>query len=343
MDGVDAALIVTDGQRVLDVGPNLTRPYDTDARSQLRSVIDGGGDPAAVGEVITRLHADVVRTLLRQANLAPSDVDVIGFHGHTVLHRPERRLTRQIGDGALLAQLTGIDVVADFRSADVALGGQGAPLAPLYHVALAHDLEKPLAVANIGGVGNVTWIGRNGDALAFDTGPGNALIDDWMRQHGRGESDVDGRAAAGGTVREDLVAAEMAHSYFKLPPPKSLDRNDFDLSFVQGLSVEDGAATLTAFTVSSLVAAVGWFPEPVHRWLVCGGGRHNPTLMARLADALEVPVAPVEAVSWRGDALEAEAFAFLAVRSLDGLPLSLPGTTGVPQPTTGGQLFRAAA
>jgi anhydro-N-acetylmuramic acid kinase len=274
--------------------------------------------------------------------MSAAQVTVAGFHGQTILHEPEAGRTRQLGDGALLAAETGLDVICDFRGRDMAEGGQGAPFAPLYHAALAADLEKPLAVLNLGGVGNLTWIGPEDDAiLAFDTGPGNALIDDWAERHLGRPIDEDGALARAGTVDEAALSRLLADPYFELVPPKSLDRDAFDSAPLGGLAPADGAATLTAFTAAAVAAARAHLPASPKRWLVTGGGRHNPALMAALAGRLAVPVEPVEAVGWQGDALEAQAFAYLALRSLDGLPLSLPGTTGVAKPTTGGVLHRA--
>jgi anhydro-N-acetylmuramic acid kinase len=281
-----------------------------------------------------------VRALIAQHSIA--GVDLVGFHGHTILHRPDEGRTWQLGDGALLAGLTGIDVVCDFRSADVAAGGQGAPFAPLYHAALASGLEKPVAVLNIGGVANVTWIGPGAsDILAFDTGPGNALIDDWALAHSGRPVDLDGALAAVGRADRAFVERFLAHAFFERAPPKSLDRDDFAGFVPTGFSPADGAATLTAMTAAAAARAAEHFPLPVRRWLVCGGGRHNPVLMAALASLVGKPVDPVEVVGWDGDALEAQAFAYLAVRSTLGLPLSLPGTTGVVRPMTGGRLFFA--
>jgi anhydro-N-acetylmuramic acid kinase len=265
------------------------------------------------------------------------------------LHDPEHHLTRQIGQGALLARATGIDVVDDFRSSDVAAGGQGAPLAPLAHLALAVDLERPLAVLNLGGVGNATWIGLGDDGSAesslmgFDTGPGNAMIDDWVLARTGQAMDKDGTLAASGKVHEALVTELLEHPYFRMMPPKSIDRNLFDASPLEHLSVEDGAATLCALTVRTVAMGANYFTAPVKNWLVSGGGRKNPVLMAMLADALAVEVKPVEAVGWDGDMLEAQAFAYLAVRSLRQLPITFPGTTGVPEALTGGALHRAQA
>jgi anhydro-N-acetylmuramic acid kinase len=341
MDGIDIAFVETDGERHADCGAALTVPYATELRERLRGVLGGKGAVAEVERLLTLAHAEAVEAFLAEAGLARRSIDLIGFHGHTILHEPEQGRTWQIGDGALLAEATGIDVVHDFRSQDMASGGQGAPLAPLYHAALGSSLERPLAVLNVGGVANVTWIGANGALLAFDTGPGNAPLDDWCRRTTGQPRDEGGRLAAAGHVREDRLAQLLDHPYFRLPPPKSLDRDAFDLSPVASLAPADGAATLTAFTAAAVARARDHFPEPVRRWLVCGGGRHNPSVMSALRRALGAEVAPVEAVGWDGDALEAQAFAYLAVRSLRGQPLSVPTTTGVRRPTTGGRLHPA--
>jgi len=343
-DGVDAALVLTDGRSKVERGPALTRAYPDTFRRRLRSVLGGRGPVEEVAEELTRLHAEAVGDLLRQARLGAGDVAVLGFHGQTVLHEPERGRTWQIGDGALLARLTGIDTVSDFRSADVAAGGQGAPFVPLYHQALAAGLEgRPLAVLNIGGVANVTWIGADArDLMAFDTGPGNALLDDWALRHTGRPVDEDGRLARAGRVNAQALDALLDNPYFDRPAPKSLDRDAFDVAMLAGLSAADGAATLAAFTAGAVVRGCAILPEAPQRWLVTGGGRRNPALMAALAAALDCRVEPVEAAGWDGDALEAEAFGYLAVRSMEGLPLSLPSTTGVAHPTCGGRLDRAA-
>jgi anhydro-N-acetylmuramic acid kinase len=265
-------------------------------------------------------------------------IEIVGFHGHTILHRPAERRTWQIGDGALLARRLGLDVVADFRSADVAAGGEGAPLAPLFHAALAAQLPKPAAVLNIGGVANVTWIGDGDAILAFDTGPGNAPIDDWVLRHTGVPADIDGALARAGRVSAPHLERFLERPFFDRPPPKSLDRDEFrDLVPIE-LSLEDGAATLTEITAAAAEASARHFPHP-REWLVTGGGRHNPALMDALRRRLGTSVRPVEEIGWNGDALEAQAFAYLAVRSLAGLPLSLPATTGVSRPTCGGRLF----
>ncbi len=341
LDGIDAAIISTDGERVFSFGPVATAPYDPAFRADLRALLGTRGNEAVAAE-LTRRHAQAVRGLLADNGLTSAQVDLIGFHGQTVLHEPEKGLTRQIGDGAGLARETGIAVVSDFRSNDMANGGEGAPLAPLFHAALARDLEKPLAVLNLGGVGNVTWIGEGEtDLLAFDTGPGNALLDDWTVKTIARPMDEGGRLGRAGRADEDILAGFLDHSYFAKTPPKSLDRDTFSLRPLEdktGISAQDGAATLTAFTARAVAASVNFFPSAPKRWLVGGGGRRNGYLMETLKGVLGAPVDPVETVGWNGDALEAQAFAFLAVRSFYGLPLSLPTTTGVFRPVTGGVL-----
>src|SRR5215472_5922074 len=296
LDGIDVAMIETDGRHRVTPGPSLTVPYPTRFRERLRSVLGGIGPVAAVEADLTELHADAVEHFLRR--FRGTTVDVVGFHGHTILHRPAERRTWQIGDGALLARRLGLDVVADFRSADVAAGGEGAPLAPLFHAALAADLAKPLAVLNIGGVANVTWIGEDARVLAFDTGPGNALIDDWVRRHTGAAADFDGALARAGRVSAADVAGFLASTFFDRPPPKSLDRDEFRDALPAGLSPEDGAATLTEMTASAVAAAIRHFPALPREWLVTGGGRHNPALREALRRLPDVPVRPAEAVGW---------------------------------------------
>jgi anhydro-N-acetylmuramic acid kinase len=335
LDGVDAAWIDTDGQTVQAFGPAVTRPYSDALRADLRTILATAQtlDPAdpmllRVEASLTAAHAEAVAALGRGAEL-------IGFHGQTILHDPARRRTWQIGDAPALARATGLPVVFDFRSADVAAGGQGAPFAPAFHQALAAALPKPVAVLNIGGVANVTFVGAS--LAACDTGPGCALLDDFVHARTGQAMDTGGALAASGTPDEAILSQLMADPYFPRPTPKSLDRLHFAhaLALVEPLSTEDGAATLAAFTARAVAAC------PLIQWtrqvLVTGGGRHNASIMAALARALPMPVAPVESVGWNGDALEAQCFAYLAVRVVRGLPLSFPGTTGVPAPQTGGK------
>jgi len=351
LDGIDAALLETDGESVARPGPALTLPYRTETRAMLygalaaaRAMARGAVVPphiTAAERVLTDAHADAVALLLARAALKPSDVDYLGFAGQTLLHRPAERWTWQIGDGAALAQATGIAVVDDFRSADVAAGGQGAPFVPLYHRVLAQSRERPLVVVNIGGVANVTYVGADDTVIAFDTGPGNAALDDWAFAHTGERADIDGMLARTGRVDETRLALMLGHPMFAVPPPKSLDRFDFPMTAADGLSGPDGAATLTAFTAASIARAREHFPHTPKGWIISGGGRHNPVLMEELRRRLPGDVKSAEDAGWRGDFIEAEAFAYLAVRSVKGLPLSLPSTTGVPHPMPGGRLHRA--
>ncbi len=342
LDGVDAAIIETDGEHTLHTGTSLTFPYAPEFRAVLRGILEGKGDAQAIERQLTSIHVEAVNTVLRQANLQAKDINVIGFHGQTIVHRPSEGITWQIGDGSLLAEKTGIDVVCDFRRRDMAAGGQGAPLVPIYHVVATHGHEKPIAIINLGGVANITWIGPNApaDMLAFDTGPGNALLDDWMITHTGQAYDADGLLSAQGKIHQPTLKAFLADSYFTQIPPKSLDRNHFKRYVDNSLTPEDGAATLVAFTVESIAMAAQHFPSPAKYIYVAGGGRHNSHLMEHLSLRLQAPVASIDVLNIDGDALEAQAFGYLAVRSVQGKPLSFPGTTGVKYPVTGGALYR---
>ncbi len=355
LDGVDAAWVETDGERIGRTGPSLTLPYAPALRRDLRRLLDiapgiGPDDPFLADCVrrLTERHAEAVAELRAQVQRQLGEtVELLGFHGQTILHRPQEQRTWQVGDAALLARLTGCDVAYDFRSADVAAGGQGAPLVPVVHAALAEALPKPLAVLNLGGVGNVTFIGRDGALLAFDTGPANGPLDDWARRSLGMDYDQDGRLALAGQADGAVLGRLMAHPYLAAPPPKSLDRLDFDRALREAgageLSPQDGAATLVAFCAVCVAAAARHFPQPPLQWLVAGGGRRNPAVMRALAGVLEQPVRPVEVAGWNGDALEAQAFGVLATRVARGLPLTFPGTTGAPRALTGGRILGPAA
>lgn len=343
LDGIDAALIRTDGQDFVEPLSFLSTPYEDHERAALRACLglktDSDGRVAAAEALMTTAHADAVRTLLILSHVDARDIDLIGFHGQTIFHDPDNGFTWQIGDGAKLAQETGIAVVNDFRTNDVKAGGQGAPLIPVYHAALASGLNKPVAILNLGGVGNVTFIDEQNNLLAFDTGPGNALINDWVRSFTGEELDRDGAYALKGKVDSACLSRLLQNPFFPMTPPKSLDRDAWNTSFLKGLSLEDGAATLTAFTVQSVVQAVSHLPKAPQEWYVTGGGRLNPAIMQGLRDALKVPVRDVDELQWDGDALEAQGFAYLAVRSQLGLPLSFPNTTKVPQAVSGGRYW----
>ena len=338
LDGIDAALIETDGETVRAFGEAATFPYPAAFRARLAATLGRSSGYRAVEAELTRRHADAVRQLLAGRPADSPAPALVGFHGHTVDHRPGEGTTVQIGDGGALARALELPVVDDFRGADMAAGGQGAPLAPLYHAALLGDVEAPVAVLNIGGMANLTWVGGGAPPVAFDTGPGNALLDQWVERHTGRLYDEGGALAAAGRVAEGIVARYLADPWFDRAPPKSVDRLDFGLDGVAGLSAADGAATLADVTAAAVARAVVHLPAPPGRWLVTGGGRRNPVIMARLSARLGVPCDPVEALGWEGDALEAQAFAFLAMRSRRALPLSLPTTTGVAAPATGGRL-----
>jgi len=339
LDGIDAAIIKTDGENIFDFGKSISIEYSTELKDQIREVIKQNSNIDEVTKIITQKHADAVNKLLEEANLQSSDIDVIGFHGQTIKHDPDNGITQQIGDGKLLAELTDINVVNDLRSNDVKHGGQGAPLVPLYHYALLKKAKVPLPVAilNIGGVANVTYISEE-TIMAFDTGPGNALIDDWVLKNSSENYDANGKYAFAGEINEEVLAELINHQYFEKIPPKSLDRDEFTNDLIDNLSLEDGAATLTAFTISTIIMSDHHFPSDVKSWYVSGGGRHNDFIMDGLSRTIMADVHKIEELDFNGDMLEAEAFAFLAVRSLYNLPLTLPSTTGVKEPITGGIL-----
>jgi anhydro-N-acetylmuramic acid kinase len=354
-DGVDVALIDSNGERIAQLGGTACRPYSKAERTLLRRATAAAANlteptarPGVVGQaerLVNDAHVEAVESFLLANGLQRGEVAVIGFHGQTLLHRPERRLTLQIGDGRALAARLGIPVVYDFRAADVAAGGQGAPLAPVFHRALVQRLQhaSPIAVLNLGGVANVTYI--DGEQLiACDTGPGNALLDDFLRLRTGEPLDTDGRVAATGTIDERMIERLLAHPFFALAPPKSLDRNAFRGwvgDTLDGISVENGAATLTALTAAAVARIVSHLPRPPVNWIVAGGGARNPTLLRMLTERLApARVESAHAVGWSIDSLEAQAFAYLAVRSLRGLPITFPTTTGTPRPLTGGVLAK---
>jgi len=350
MDAVDVALVETDGERSVTLGASRSFPYRDEDRALLRVALadacaldDRDARPGALEAaeaMITERHAEAVESFLDSAGLQRETVDVIGFHGQTVLHRPERRLTVQIGDGAALASRLGIEVAYDFRAVDVAGGGQGAPLVPAFHRALveAAGFTLPVAVINIGGVANLSFIAPGEEPIACDCGPGNALLDDLMLQRTGVAIDRDGVVAASGTVDEAALRDLLANEFFKLPPPKSLDRNDFSSAPVDRLKSEDAAATLTAFTAAGIAATFVYLPSSPSLAIICGGGARNPVLMRELSQRLPCRIASADDFGWSADAMEAQAFAYLAVRRLKNLPITFPMTTGIDRPMPGGIL-----
>ena len=343
MDGIDAAYLETDGEDDVRTGKSLSIPFAEPFRKRLIEFVArvperGTPEAGAIEREMTDLHAAAVRQLAAEAGVPLGDLDLVGFHGQTVWHRPDQRDTWQMGDGARLATTLGVPVAFDFRSDDVRAGGQGAPLLPIYHAALAGD--RPTAVLNIGGVANLTWVDRGaGGLVGFDTGPGNGLIDDWVKARLGLPMDRDGAVAARGRVDEGIVAHLMTHPYFAAPAPKSLDRFAFSTAPLAHLSTEDGAATLAAFTAEAVARGLK-LCAAAQRLLVTGGGRRNPVLMAELKRRTGLDVAAVESVGWHGDVLEAEGFAYMAVRCLKKLPITFPGTTGVSRPLTGGRIAK---
>ena len=344
LDGVDAAFVETDGKRIFAFGPSAYRPYSEAERATIRAAFGRWPGEAGVDEA-----AEVVETAHAALLTGFDGADLVGFHGQTLAHDPGGRGTHQAGDGAVLAAALGLPIVWDFRSADVRLGGQGAPLAPFFHHACARwiSADQPLVFLNLGGVGNLTWVDPDitapeapGACLAFDTGPANAPINDLMLARRGLAQDHGGALAAKGQVDQAILDRFLSHRFFLKMPPKSLDRNDFHglLADVQPLDDADATATLTAACAASVARGAEHFPSAPAQILVTGGGRHNQTLMHMLAESLPCPVLPVESVGLDGDMLEAQAFAYLAVRVLRGLPTSCPSTTGVAAAVGGGNI-----
>jgi anhydro-N-acetylmuramic acid kinase len=353
LDGVDVALIETDGKRVKALGPSGYRAYSDSERDLLRQALAEAvgltqrdarpGVLAAAERAVTLAHVEAVASFMAQHRIASGEVDIVGFHGQTVLHRPADRMTVQIGDATALARAIHLPVMHDFRAADVAAGGQGAPFVPVYHRALAHSLDRegPIVVVNIGGVSNITYIDGTEVLMACDTGPGNALLDDFMFRAMGQPFDCEGRLAAQGQVDEAWVVQALQQPFFAQRPPKSLDRNQFASLQLRDLPPADGAATLTALTIAAIAGIVALLPKVPQSWIVTGGGARNLTMLRMLREKLEpATVESADALGWSADAMEAQAFGFLAARGLKGLPLSYPSTTGVPIPMTGGIIAR---
>jgi anhydro-N-acetylmuramic acid kinase len=356
LDAVDMAVLDTDGQTIRAFGPCGERKLSEPTRELVLAATKDAlawtretPEPASfapAAKAVAEEHFEAAQDFLAATGMAWMDIELIGFHGQTVLHeRPKAGQigrTVQLGDGKLLAELTGVPVAYDFRSADVAAGGEGAPLAPIYHQAraAASGIEPPSAVLNLGGVANVTLFGKTHDPIAFDTGPANGMLDLLVQARGLGRFDAGGRLAAAGRIDQAALDRLLDHPYFAAPPPKSLDRYDFSLQPVEDLSTEDACATLVAFTAEAVRLGLTHARETPNVLVATGGGRHNPVLMDALAGRLHCRLVLAEQVGWRGDAIEAEAFAYLAARTWRGLPISFPGTTGAPEPLKGGRIAR---
>lgn len=345
LDAIDIAYLETDGEEIQHILPGTPLPIPPTLQESLRACMQGDGRFLETEEVFTRLNASAVHQFLAEHHLSTEDIDLIGFHGQTILYHPKQHQLLQMGNGSLLAALTGIDTVTDFRRLAMAMGGHGAPLVPVFHEAITRHLPRPLALVNIGGVANITWIGKQGELIACDTGPGNALINDQCLKHFGKTFDEDGAIAAQGTPDTALVNKWLQDPYFQQPSPKSLDRNYFS----QRAEALEGAptdilATLTYFTAAAIVAICNHLPAIPAAWFLCGGGTHNRTLIRYLQQLL--PSSTWESAATIGldvDGLEAQAFAFLAARSIYNLPITLPSTTGVKEPCSGGGLYRAPA
>tara|TARA_A100000164_G_scaffold234726_1_gene208441 strand:- start:12244 stop:13323 length:1080 start_codon:yes stop_codon:yes gene_type:complete len=335
LDGVDIALLKSDGVSIMSIGPFDSVPYQARFKQRLFNQLGQVSVPKALEEELTLIHANVICDFMKINNISKSDIDVIGFHGQTIYHNPKEKLTFQIGDGCLLAKLLDLKVVNNFRLSDVENGGQGAPLVPIYHQTLAKDIKKPLAIINIGGVSNVTFIG-NQELIAFDTGPGNAPLDDIVFKRLGLSFDKNGEIAQSGVINKSILKKFLSHSFFARPPPKTLDRNSFNYRDLLDCEIEDALATVIEFIAKSISKSQDYFPQVVDNWYVSGGGSYNITLMKAISEALNFDVFPVNKLGWNADALEAQAFAFLAVRSLLGMPISFPNTTGVSKAMTGG-------
>ncbi len=360
MDGIDVAQIETDGQKVVEFGPVAEYPYSRETRCKIEQGLqdaveinnDRAARPGSLGALeleLTGLHVDAVRDFLHCNNIAPDTVDIIGFHGQTVLHRPEQGLTVQLGDGAGLARKTCIGVVCDMRAADMVAGGQGAPLVPVYHQALAflpsleRDRQKPVAFVNIGGISNITCVPPNGELIAFDTGPGNVLIDQWIEENTGEAFDRNGDTASRGNLNTSILKHCLSSPYFSRALPKSLDRKDFEPLAIDDVGLADGARTLARLTAETVYLATKLLPQIPTLWIICGGGRKNRVIMQDLQELTKQTggrTITAEQAGLNGDSMEAEAFAYLAVRSLKNLPLTFPGTTGCKDETTGGVLHR---
>ena len=340
MDGIDIALIETDGYEYIRPIGFISESHDSAFREKLRSCLNKTSRDSlteTIEKEFTLRHIPLIKKLMCNLNVSSQDIDIIGFHGQTIHHNPNEKITIQLGDGQLLSQEIGVPVSYDFRQADIQSGGQGAPLLPIYHKALSVNagIDLPTAIVNIGGVGNITWIDYDG-MIAFDTGPGNAMIDDWVKSQTDNLYDEGGKYAANGTIDKDIVKQFTSSDYFLKKYPKSLDRNDFHESSVDGMTLENGAATLTEMTIQSIALAISQCPTPPKSIYISGGGRHNSTIISRLSDAIGITVKPSDTLGWNGDSLEAEGFAYMAVRRVLNEPISFPTTTGCPSPMVGG-------
>ncbi len=344
---VDACIFKTDGLDILSDFECISRPYPDETKQLLHALISPQGQSDAdlkerTEKAVTQHHIETVQVLLERVHRTYPQVDLIGFPGHTILHQPEHQLSVQIGDAQALADAFGCTVVTHFVQADLLAGGSGGPVFPAFYEALTRSVQKPIAVVTLGGVANVTWIGPLGELQSFDIGAGNILLDTWVQKKANQEMDFNGTLGAKGHIDAHLLSYLMKYPFLEKKPPKTLDRNDFNdlLKQIDGLNAEDGAATLTAFIAGTVQKSAQFFKEPVHQWIVTGGGSFNPTLVQMIRHAVKEPVISADEMGWNKDMLEAECYGFLAARCVNVLPITFPETTGIKEPLSGGLIIR---
>lgn len=344
LDGVNAAIIVTDGVDVYERVKTFDIPYDDNLREALRHMQKNhikmnDDEKLRIENSLTDFHIGIAREIMCDYD----DINLIGFSGHIICHKPSEHILYQIGDAQKMADELKVKVISKFRNADILAGGQGAPLSPIYHISIAQNLEKPLVIVDIGGISSITFVGQNGELMAFDAGPGNAAINEWVNKHGGMYMDYNGKLGITGHINDEVLSAMMKHKYLKLLPPKATDSATFrdKLEHLEGLSLEDGCATATAYIATSILKAIDDFiPVIPKQIIVCGGGAKNPTLVRFLKQrSIGMEVVASTEYGFDPSGIEAEAFAFLAVRRLQCMPTSYPFTTGASQEVIGGEIF----
>ena len=344
LEGLNAAVITTDGVDVFDFGPTFELPFDEDMRDDLRKLhqnftILSDVEKDRVADKFTSVCMAFAKEILSQDD----SINLIGFGGHIICHKPSEHILYQIGDNARMAKECSIDVVGNFRNADILAGGQGAPLSAIYHAAISQNIAKPLAWIDIGGISALTIIGPNGEMQAYDAGAGNAVINDWVNKHANMHMDFNGKLAISGHIHDDILSSLLRHKFLRLAPPKAADKSTFcdKCEHLEGLSLEDGAATATAFVAQSILNSINDFaiirPEKL---IICGGGAKNPTLMRFIKQrSSDIEVLSADECGFSASYIEAQAFGFLAARRLNQMPTSYPFTTGAAFEVIGGEFF----
>ena len=353
-DGIDASIIKSDGENELYFKGNHFLPYEDRTRSKIRNlkeqinlILDLKTKKTEIDILereITTLHGKIVNSIIEKFELNKSEIDLIGFHGHTIFHSFKEKKTKQIGDGRLLSQLTGLNVVYNFREYDIRNGGQGAPLAPVFHKLLQKKLKlkMPLFFLNIGGISNLTYLGKDREIASFDTGPGNFLIDRilQLKTNNKIQFDKDGTIAFNGNVKKNILDSFLNDPYYESSPPKSLDVNDFSFSALKNLSLEDSVATLSELTSVTIVNALNFFNPKPKEIILCRGGRKNKYIFERVKKLSNISTNNIDDYKLNGDFIESQAFAYLAIRSFLKKPISFPDTTGISKPSTGGDYIK---